>query len=118
MSDHITQTIEHIVLKADPWQLLDLMPKQHLATNHAFDVYTDREQAISAIKAQYPEYEPPEWDFDPQARIAELKAKLLETDFRMLPDYQARSGMSDEEIQEYINLRAEWYSELKSLEDK
>lgn len=109
MSDHITQTIEHIVLKADPWQLLDLMPKQHLATNHAFDVYTDREQAISAIKAQYPDYEPPEWDFDPQARIAELKAKLVETDYVALSDY-------DKDKPEVIAQRAEWRAEIRLLE--
>ena len=50
-------------------------------------------------------------------RIAELKSLLQSSDFKMLHDYQVRSGKTDAEIQVIINQRAEWYNELISLEE-
>ena len=85
--EHIAQTFEHIVLKADPWELIDLNPSWHIATIKEFDVYTDRAEAIAAIKAVYPDFEPPEWDAPQvpdtvtmrQGRLALLAAGYLDS---------------------------------------
>lgn len=84
--EYIAQTIEHIVLKVEPWELIDLQPNWHLATIHPFDVYTDREEAIAAIRAQYPDFEPSPWESPPvpesitprKARLALLEIGLLD----------------------------------------
>jgi hypothetical protein len=84
--EHVAQTYEHIVLKADPWELIDLAPTWHIATLKDFDVYLDREEAIAAIKAQYPDFEPTEWEAPVvpesvsmrQGRLALLQAGLLD----------------------------------------
>jgi hypothetical protein len=49
-------------------------------------------------------------------RITELKQLLADTDFRMLPDYKVRSGMTDNEYDAIVAQRKSWYDELKSLE--
>jgi hypothetical protein len=49
-------------------------------------------------------------------RIAELKQLLRDSDFRMLPDYKVRSGMTDNEYNAIVAQRKSWYDELKSLE--
>jgi hypothetical protein len=60
--NYIAQTTEHIIVKSDPWILLDVEAGQHLATAREIDVYTDRGEAIAAMQAQYPDYEPTEWE--------------------------------------------------------
>ena len=60
--EHIAKTFEHIVLKVEPWELIDLAPSWHIATIQPFDIYTDRDEAINAIKKEYPDFEPPEWE--------------------------------------------------------
>ncbi len=49
-------------------------------------------------------------------RIAEIKRKLAESDFRVLPDYQARSGKSDTEIKAIYAQRKDLYDEMQALE--
>lgn len=49
------------------------------------------------------------------ARVAELKRLLSDSDFRVLPDYQSRSGKTDAEISTYISERKAWYDELQGL---
>ena len=49
------------------------------------------------------------------ARIAELRASLANSDFKVLPDYQARSGKTDAEMAEILNHRKIWYQELQEL---
>ena len=48
-----------------------------------------------------------------QKRIVELKTLLASTDFRILPDYQLRSGKTDDEMQEIYVQRQAWYDELQ-----
>jgi hypothetical protein len=50
-----------------------------------------------------------------QQRIGELKALLAATDFKVLPDYQVRSGKTDAEMQEVYAGRKAWYDELQGL---
>jgi hypothetical protein len=50
-----------------------------------------------------------------QNRINELKSLLASTDFKVLPDYQQRSGKTDEEIAQVVANRKAWYDELKEL---
>ena len=50
-----------------------------------------------------------------QQRIGELKALLAATDFKVLPDYQVRSGKTDAEMQEVYAERKAWYDELQGL---
>jgi hypothetical protein len=50
-----------------------------------------------------------------QKRINELKSLLASTDFKVLPDYQSRSGKTDEEIGQVVANRKAWYDELKGL---
>ena len=50
-----------------------------------------------------------------QQRIGELKALLAGTDFKVLPDYQLRSGKTDDEMQEIYTQRQAWYDELQEL---
>jgi hypothetical protein len=50
-----------------------------------------------------------------QTRINELKSLLSSTDFKVLPDYQARSGKTDEEMAQVFAERKAWYDELKEL---
>jgi hypothetical protein len=50
-----------------------------------------------------------------QNRINELKSLLASTDFKVLPDYQARSGKTDVEIAQVVADRKAWYDELKEL---
>jgi hypothetical protein len=84
--NYIAQGIEHIVVKAEPWILIDLVWGGNLATSKPFDVYTDRQLAIDAIKAEYPDFEPPDWE-EPeipqsvsmrQGRLALLAAGYLD----------------------------------------
>ncbi len=51
-------------------------------------------------------------------QVQELKRKLAESDFRVLPDYQARSGKSDAEMQAFYAQRKDLYDELQALEAK
>jgi hypothetical protein len=81
--NYIAQTTEHIIVKSEPWILLDVEAGQHLATAREIDVYTDRGEAIAAMQAQYPDYEPTEWEPSPvpepdalQQSIAELQAQI------------------------------------------
>jgi len=48
-----------------------------------------------------------------QQRIGELKELLANTDFKVLPDYQLRSGKTDAEMQEIYTQRQAWYDELQ-----
>jgi hypothetical protein len=66
--EYIASTVEHIVLKGATWSLLDLLPGSHLATSTPFDVYTDRAEAIAAMLAHDPSFEPEEWDWTPPTR--------------------------------------------------
>jgi hypothetical protein len=50
-----------------------------------------------------------------QTRINELKLLLSSTDFKVLPDYQQRSGKTDEEMTQVFAERKAWYDELKEL---
>jgi hypothetical protein len=50
-----------------------------------------------------------------QNRINELKSLLASTDFKVLPDYQQRSGKTDAEIGQVVADRKAWYDELKEL---
>jgi hypothetical protein len=50
-----------------------------------------------------------------QARISELKSLLASTDFKVLPDYQPRSGKTDMEMEQVLADRKAWYDELKEL---
>ena len=83
---HTASTIEHIVLKTEPWQLVDLLPGRQISSLRIFDIYTDRQEAIDAIHAVYPDYEPPEWEPPTlpdsvtmrQARIALLQSGVLD----------------------------------------
>jgi hypothetical protein len=50
-----------------------------------------------------------------QNRINELKSLLLSTDFKELPQYQKRSGKTDEEMAQIIAERTAWYDELQEL---
>jgi hypothetical protein len=50
-----------------------------------------------------------------QTRINELKSLLAGTDFKVLPDYQSRSGKTDAEISQVVANRKAWYDELKGL---
>jgi hypothetical protein len=50
-----------------------------------------------------------------QTRINELKLLLASTDFKVLPDYQARCGKTDEEMAQVFAERKAWYDELKEL---
>jgi hypothetical protein len=59
--NHIAANIEHVVIKSDPPQLADLIWGQNLGTAYEIEVYADRQQAIDAIKAIDPDFEPPEW---------------------------------------------------------
>lgn len=52
------------------------------------------------------------------ARINELRRNLANTDFKTLPDYQSRSGKSDDEIAQIYAQRADWYQELQTLLNK
>lgn len=52
------------------------------------------------------------------ARINELRRNLANTDFKILPDYQSRSGKSDDEIAQIYKDRADWYQELQTLLNK
>lgn len=81
--NHIAKQIEHIVLKGDTWQLLDLGYGTHLTTSKPFDVYTDRQEAIDAIKAHDPSFEPSEWTppvVPSEVRIGHLLVALLDHD--------------------------------------
>jgi hypothetical protein len=51
-----------------------------------------------------------------QARIAELKSFLRDTDHKVLPDYKDRAGMSDEDYANVVAQRKDWYDELKTIE--
>lgn len=59
--NHIAEKVEHAVVKTEPWVLIDLEPGIWLTTSKAVDFYDDREDAIAAIKAEYPDYEASEW---------------------------------------------------------
>jgi hypothetical protein len=48
-------------------------------------------------------------------RVSELKQLLADSDFRMLPDYQERSGKTNEEMEVFKAQRKEWYDELQKL---
>jgi hypothetical protein len=50
-----------------------------------------------------------------QTRINELKSLLAGTDFKVLPDYQQRSGKTDAEMAQILADRKAWYDELKEL---
>jgi hypothetical protein len=50
-----------------------------------------------------------------QSRINELKSLLANTDFKVLPDYQQRSGKTDAEMAQILADRKAWYDELKEL---
>jgi hypothetical protein len=50
-----------------------------------------------------------------QTRINELKSLLVSTDFKVLPDYQQRSGKTDAEMAQILADRKAWYDELKEL---
>jgi hypothetical protein len=50
-----------------------------------------------------------------QKRINELKSLLADTDFKVLPDYQQRSGKTDAEMAQILTERKAWYDELKEL---
>jgi hypothetical protein len=50
-----------------------------------------------------------------QNRINELKSLLANTDFKVLPDYQQRSGKTDAEMTQILADRKAWYDELKGL---
>jgi hypothetical protein len=50
-----------------------------------------------------------------QNRINELKSLLSSTDFKVLPDYQQRSGKTDAEMAQILSDRKAWYDELKGL---
>jgi hypothetical protein len=50
-----------------------------------------------------------------QNRTNELKLLLSSTDFKVLPDYQARSGKTDVEMAQILADRKAWYDELKEL---
>jgi hypothetical protein len=50
-----------------------------------------------------------------QNRINELKLLLASTDFKVLPDYQQRSGKTDAEMAQILSDRKAWYDELKGL---
>jgi hypothetical protein len=81
--EHIAKTFEHIVLKVEPWELIDLSPTWHIATNQPFDIYTDRDEAINAIKAEYPDFEPPEWEqqtMPSEVRTGHLLVALYQQD--------------------------------------
>jgi hypothetical protein len=81
--EHIAKTFEHIVLKVEPWELIDLAPTWHIATNQPFDIYTDRGEAINAIKAEYPDFEPPEWEqpvMPSEVRTGHLLVALYQQD--------------------------------------
>lgn len=81
--NHIAKQIEHIVLKGDTWQLLDLTYGTHLTTSKPFDVYTDRQEAIDAILAHDPSFEPSEWEapvVPSEVRIGHLLVALLDYD--------------------------------------
>ncbi len=52
------------------------------------------------------------------ARINELRRNLANSDFKTLPDYQSRSGKSDDEIAQIYKDRADWYQELQKLLNK
>jgi hypothetical protein len=67
--NYVAQGIEHIVVKTEPWILIDLSWGGNLGTSKPFDVYTDRQAAIDAIKAEYPDFEPPDWEA-PEVPIA------------------------------------------------
>jgi hypothetical protein len=51
-----------------------------------------------------------------EKRIAELKQLLRDSDFKVLPDYKDRAGMTDAKYAEIVVNRKNWYDELKSLE--
>ena len=53
-----------------------------------------------------------------QILINDLRRKLANSDFKVLPDYQSRSGKTDEEIAQIYSERAAWYAELQSLLNK
>ena len=60
--NYIANRTEHVVVKGDKWQLIDLSYGANLSTSKPFDVYTDRQEAIDAIKAHDPAFEPSEWE--------------------------------------------------------
>lgn len=84
--NYIAKRTEHVVVKGDKWQLIDLPYGANLSTSKPFDVYTDRQEAIDAIKAHDPAFEPSEWTPTPppesvsmrQARLALLQAGHLD----------------------------------------
>ena len=111
MDHQVTHLFEHIVLKAPTWALLDLAKGQHLSTSHPFDVYTDRDEAIAAMLQHNPEFEPEPWDFDVQARIAELRQKLIDTDYVGLADY-------DKDQPKLKAKRQQWRDEIRELQER
>ena len=55
--DYIAQGDEYAVVKGDPWVMLFLQAGIHLATRKEFDIYTDRDEAIAAMREHDPDYE-------------------------------------------------------------
>lgn len=55
-------------------------------------------------------------ELETQARIQELKVKLAESDYMMLPDYQERTTRTAEELEQVKQDRLAWYTEIKSLQ--
>jgi hypothetical protein len=49
------------------------------------------------------------------ARIAELKKLLADSDYKVLPDYKDRAGMSDVDYDSIVTQRKDWYDELKTI---
>jgi hypothetical protein len=81
--NYIAQTTEHIIVKSEPWTLIDIEAGCQLTCVHEIEVYADRGEAISAMKAQYPDYEPTEWEpaqVPKSVRLGHLLVALLEYD--------------------------------------
>jgi hypothetical protein len=85
--NYIAQATEHIVVKSQPWTMIDIEAGCQLTSVHEIEVYADRAEAIAAMQAQYPDYEPTEWEPAPvpevvtmrQGRLALLGAGYLDS---------------------------------------
>jgi hypothetical protein len=77
---------------------------------------SERTAILAWIEAgNTPESDVPSQEQLTQNRTSELKSLLASTDFKVLPDYQQRSGKTDAEMAQILADRKAWYNELKEL---
>ena len=57
MTDYVTETPKHILLKGETWSIIYLDFGQHLATSRPFEVFDNRADAVQAMLQHDPDFE-------------------------------------------------------------